>query len=223
MSSLPPCSRSPRDLQAASLHGPFTGLGRLVGLVFCVPLLLASAARVTGNELVDMAGARVGSDREQEYKVKAAFLFKFLRYTTWPESAFETSESPVVVLLIGHEDMRAVVERVLIGTRVGKREVKVQSSDKLGDLDGVHALFFVGLERKERRALIRVLRGESILAIGDAENFAEEGGAANFYLKSGKVRFAVNREVVKDASLSISSELLKLAKIVKTQEQEDER
>ena len=52
------------------------------------------------------------------------------------------------------------------------------------------------------------------LFVGNEEGSAVRGATMGFYSSDGKVRFAVNKQSAKKSKLKISSELLKLAKIV---------
>ena len=56
--------------------------------------------------------------------------------------------------------------------------------------------------------------GKSVLTVGEAENFLQEGGIIKFHLESNKVRFAINNAVAQTAHLVISSKLLRLASSV---------
>jgi hypothetical protein len=69
-------------------------------------------------------------------------------------------------------------------------------------------------EKGRVRSILRALKGTGILTIGDFEGFAEQGGAFNFYLEEGKVRFEINDCAARRENLKISSKLLRLARIV---------
>ena len=52
--------------------------------------------------------------------------------------------------------------------------------------------------------------------MGEDKGFASDGACVNFYYEKKKVRFEMNTDALTLAKLQVSSELLKLAKIVKT-------
>jgi hypothetical protein len=54
-----------------------------------------------------------------------------------------------------------------------------------------------------------------VLTVGDSDGYAARGVIANFYLEENRVRFEINREAAVRARLGISSQLLKLARIVR--------
>jgi hypothetical protein len=53
-----------------------------------------------------------------------------------------------------------------------------------------------------------------VLTIGDTEGYAEQGVMVNFYLEDNMVRIEINIDAARRAGLNISSQLLKLARIV---------
>jgi len=57
-------------------------------------------------------------------------------------------------------------------------------------------------------------RNESILTISEIDDFCTQGGIIQLVPRRGKVRFFINREAADDAGLTLSSQLLKMARIV---------
>ena len=56
------------------------------------------------------------------------------------------------------------------------------------------------------------------MTMGDVSGFAQHGVMINFYMEHNKVRFEINEDRVKDSNLSVSSQLLKLARIVRKEQ-----
>jgi hypothetical protein len=51
--------------------------------------------------------------------------------------------------------------------------------------------------------------------VGDSEGFCQRGGAINFFLEDGRVRFEMNLDVIDSLGLHVSSSLLRLARLVR--------
>jgi hypothetical protein len=58
------------------------------------------------------------------------------------------------------------------------------------------------------------LSGLTAFSISDCNHFARLGGVANFFVQDGRLRFAINVDAARRASLRISSRMLALAQIV---------
>ena len=57
-------------------------------------------------------------------------------------------------------------------------------------------------------------KGHSVLTVGEQEGFAVRGGIVNLTKEKNKVRFEINLDAAKRAGLKMSSQLLKLAKVI---------
>jgi hypothetical protein len=68
-------------------------------------------------------------------------------------------------------------------------------------------------EEKLLPEILTSLKGASVLVVGEGTNFAERGGAIQFFLENNKLRFAVNIDAIQRARLQASSKLLALARI----------
>lgn len=189
-------------------------------LLVVVVALCASpvAARIWQRDVgaVTLREAGVGDDLLPEYRIKAAFLYNFIRYTTWPREAFQGKEQPIELLIVGEDPFGAVLESTFRDKSLHGRKVTFRRSAKVPDEIRAHLVFCNGLSGARLTDLLARCKGSPILLIGDEEGLAERGACASFYIDDNKVRFAINVEAAKKNGLAISSELLKLARIVKT-------
>jgi len=156
------------------------------------------------------------SSEVTEYELKASMLGHFLGYTTWPAGSFESASAPVRLLVVGKDPFGRVLDAALGKKKVGQRSIVVERVAKLPDEITAHAVFCGGLDPAQRLALIDLLARRPVLLVGDAPAFAADGGCVNFYLEGKGVRFEVNPDAAKLAGLSLSSEMMKLARLVKT-------
>lgn len=151
-----------------------------------------------------------------EYKIKAAFLYNFLRYTTWPEGALGKEGKPIELVVVGKNPFGTSLDSTFDKKKVHGRPVHIRYLSKMPKEPSGHLVFATGLSRAEEDQLLKAFKGKPTMLIGDSKGYAERGSCANFYIKDSKVRFQVNPDEVKRNGLEISSQLLKLASIVKT-------
>jgi hypothetical protein len=167
---------------------------------------------------------RPGSDpreeRDLEYKLKAAFLYQFIRYTAWPDTALENERQPIELVIVGKDPFGKLLEATFRKKTLHGRSVVITRLAAVPQAARGHLMFSNGLSPADEDKLIRICRGKPILLLGDGAGFAARGGCGNFFLERNKVRFAINPANVKAAGLAMSSELLKLAKIVHKSEAE---
>lgn len=63
--------------------------------------------------------------------------------------------------------------------------------------------------------ILQKVKHKNILTISDSKGFAYRGVAINFIIVKGKRKFEINTDAIDRAGLRVSSQLLKLAILVK--------
>lgn len=177
---------------------------------------------------------RADSERSQENKIKAAFLFNFMKFVEWPADKMGDVNEPFVVGIIGSKDFieafkpitqRKFHDRSIVLKYFGDYEEfkKAQEADmgqwnrKIEALKRCHLLMFCSCDSGPLDAtseIINALRNFPVLTVGEKDGFLESGGVINFLMEGNKVCFEVNSTAAKANKLKISSNLLRLAKRV---------
>jgi hypothetical protein len=158
-----------------------------------------------------------GSEPEfSEYEVKAAFMFNIPKFVEWPDRDPTENKGAIDLCVLGSDSFGSGLDQIAGKTVKGKR-LLVKRIRSARDVKGCEMLFISGSEKERLNDIIETLKGTHILTIGDTSGYARRGVMINFYIDTGKVRFEINPDSTKTAGLVISAQLLKLAKIVKTE------
>jgi hypothetical protein len=152
------------------------------------------------------------TDRE----VKAAFLFNFPSYVEWPEEAFSAPGEPLVIGILGQDPFGAVLDDLVAGRSVQGHPLTVRRLSRLADAAGVHVVYLGFSDPVDVQFAAATLRDRPVLTVADGERLAEHGAMINLRLRGQKVGFDINLEAADQAGLKLSSQLLKLARIVRT-------
>jgi hypothetical protein len=153
----------------------------------------------------------------REYSIKAAVIYNFAKFTAWPDQAFPAKETPLRFCILGQDPFGETL-KTIVGKSVHGRELQVHRPVDLTDAEDCHLVF---VSRSENGRLPEVLRGlgkRPILTISEIDDFAAVGGMIAIKIPEGKIRFEVNLESARTAGLYLSSRLLGLAKVLRTQE-----
>jgi hypothetical protein len=143
--------------------------------------------------------------------VKAAFLYNFTKFIDWPPSAFAAASSPFVVCAHAGASFRRKLEEILQGEQVRGRPIAIAAVE-VEDARGCH-LLYVSKDAMGRQArILAPLRQTPVLSVGEGRPFLEQGGLIAFVLENDRVRFAVNKRGADAAGLTISSQLLRVAR-----------
>jgi hypothetical protein len=176
---------------------------------FSMPLPAASA-----GEHAFPTPAGTGADGVDEYQLKAAFIGKFVKYVTWPAERLRDGDTPLVVGVVGQDPFGDKLEAAFKNRKPGDRPVLVRRFHGLQDLEAAHVLFVPAREAERLGEILHATKAAGLLLIGESDDFAALGGVINFYLEGDKLRFEINTESAKRQRLKVSSDLLKLARIV---------
>jgi uncharacterized protein DUF4154 len=147
---------------------------------------------------------------EIEYKVKAAFLFNFAKFTQWPATKFTAGE-PLVIGCLSDPEFIDVLEATVANKTVRSRPIVVKRVIGADDLSGIHMLFVGRTKDDKGAALLSRAHEMHVLTVGENEGFTNRGGMIGFVPGDGAVRFAINSREAEGAGLMLSSKLVELA------------
>ena len=147
-----------------------------------------------------------------EYEVKAAFLYNFARFVEWPEAP--AGDGPFVITVLGRDPFGAALDDTLRGKTIGQRRIEIRRASRSEDLAGSRIGFISDSERDRLPAILKSLEASPVLTVGEMDEFAERGGVIRFRVEQDRVRLDINVAAAERARLRISSQLLKLARIV---------
>lgn len=140
-----------------------------------------------------------------EVRVKAAYVYKFAGFVDWPASAFARPDSPLLIGVVGNDDLAAELEAVVAGRSVGSHPLAVRRLGRGGSPAGLHVLYGAGAEGA---ALLAGARGLPLLIVGEADTPA---AMIRFVMADERLRFEVALGPVAPSGLKISARLLAAA------------
>lgn len=147
-----------------------------------------------------------------EVEIKAAYVYNFVKFVTWPEAKLET-ESDFQLCIYGDNPFGTFTEK-FNSLSVQGRNIAVKYPD-ISQISGCNVLFINHAEEKFLPEIISLTSKHPILTISEIEDFTDMGGCVGFLKLGNIVRFDINLEKARSVGLDISSKLLKLANEVK--------
>lgn len=142
--------------------------------------------------------------------LKAAFLFNFVKFTTWPSDVLPEG-APLQMCVVNAQAVGGALSAAVQGRVVVGHAIRVAELTDGAALRGCHVLFVSG-QRAAALKVVALVRDAPVLTVSDLQGFTAEGGVAQFHLQQGQLRFAVGLEAARAARLQISSKLLALAR-----------
>ena len=178
-------------------------------------LELATRIVISGMLALLLSSQAIAEKSEQsvtEYRIKAAFLYNFSRFTNWPDQA-TADNGNFTVCVLGKDPFGEILDS-LAGKKVNNNSVSIRRFTSLDKAEGCQ-LVYVNLPQTDLEKTMSKLKQRPILTVSDMDGFTEAGGSIKFKLVNNKVRFDINIDAARTANLSISSKLLSLATIVR--------
>ncbi len=185
-------------------------------LVLTVVLLISAVAASVQTQF--------SAGQPQEYQVKAAFLFNFIRFVDWPNERKNDSNEPIFMGIIGNDPFGDAFEpsksKPVKGRKIVLNRFKnFAELEKSGELRGeieiirrCHLLFICSSEKDNTKDIIKLLDGSPVLTVGETTNLLEAGGIIRLLTEDKKVCFEINLGAAEQVNLRISSQLNQITK-----------
>lgn len=155
--------------------------------------------------------------------VKAAYVLNFIRFTEWPAEALPEG-APFVVGVSADRVLEDALFRLTDGQQIRGRRIRVIRLRTTRDLADCHLVYLDGEITVNEEPAVPV--AEALAAIGDRpvltvsshDEFLSRGGMLNLYRDGSNLRFEIAPDRAAAAGLRFSSQLLRLARIVRSPE-----
>ena len=134
-------------------------------------------------------------------KLKAAYIFKFIPFITW--------EHGNTITLIGAQEDELLNS---LNELVSKKEnIRIFKYTKHQN----YSIVYLNCEHKLSQKELLEYQESSTLLISSCEGDIDNGVMINFVVVDEKLKFKINNTSAKNSKIKISSQLLKLALVVK--------
>ncbi len=171
----------------------------------------------------ELSNAPAEEKRHTEYEVKAAILYKLTKFIDWSCTEIEgEGKGDFRVGVLGEDPFGELLDKTLKNQKVGGRRIRIARAARAEDLRACRIVFVSRSEQDRFREIAKELAEYCTLTVADGEGFAEQGGMVNLLRKGDKIGFEINVDATKAAGLEVNSQLLKLARIVRTAEERTE-
>lgn len=164
--------------------------------------------------LAGSARAALARDDDLEVKVKAAFLFNFAKFTTWPASKVRDTGDTLLLCVLGGGAIRDVLKDTVRGRSVGGHPIDVVQSLRSEELRRCHIVYLSTTDDIRIAQELDALASNGVLTVHEAAE-AKPGGVIRFFISdAGRVRFEINITAATREQLALSSKLLEVSLVV---------
>jgi hypothetical protein len=166
-----------------------------------------------GAVAVSAISAGIGAQqRNIEYEVKAAFLYNFLTFVHWPESAFAGPGAPFRLCIVGQDPFGSALEALVNGESVGTHRTSLERLTEDQSASACHVAFVSKNDDDRLETIVRVTEKRSVLVVGETPRLNQLCGGIAFAVEGDRVRFDINLPALTGRGLRVSSKLLRVAR-----------
>ena len=137
-----------------------------------------------------------------------------MNYIEWPQSSFSSSLDPFVISVLGRSPLVSELKKIMSQKTMSGKKIIIRNGDEPEQLEKSQVVLVLGDDLNLLDQTLKKIKGLNVLLISRSEGFCQHGVMINFYVESSRLRFEVNLSALQNANLKVSSQLLKLARIV---------
>lgn len=156
-----------------------------------------------------------------EYELKAAYILNFLKFIDYPSSSFQALSDTIYIGVYNGIEFYNSLSEVSKNRTINNKTIKIININNINEeyVKKFHIIFIAYENKNKLLQTIEYFNNTHVLLIGNnIKNFCELGGVINFTPQYHTKRFEINVTSAQRKNITISSKLLKLAKIVEESE-----
>jgi uncharacterized protein DUF4154 len=151
-----------------------------------------------------------------DQQVKAVFVFNFSHFVEWPAGTYTSPAQPFVIGVLGSDALVAQLNEAVRGERVDTHPLLVRQFRSADEIVPCQILFIAQAEGAQLERILAAVDGKRTLTVSDLEGASQRGVMIQFFNANNRVRLRINVDALRTAGLTVSSNLLRPAEIVRT-------
>jgi len=178
-------------------------------------IVVLRCATAVAMWLLCAVSSALGQQKPSEYRVEAVYLYNFGRFIEWPAKVTAAKTGSFTICVLGQDPFGSSLDATVAGEMIGNQSVvsrRISSPQESSDCQ----IVFISLSEANRlNKIIEALDKSSVLTVSDIPQFSRRRGMIQFVLEENRIHFEVNLTATQRAGLTLSSELLKVATVVR--------
>lgn len=146
-----------------------------------------------------------------EYELKAAYLYNFALFTTWPPDKMPDDGSAIVFCVLAQDAQTASISG-LQAKKIRDRSILMRQIASPEEGRGCHVLFVGAGGAEAMPKVLEAVRDSGTLTVTDVADPTRKEAVISMAIENGRLAFDVNLFNARRARLTLSSKLLKLAR-----------
>lgn len=154
----------------------------------------------------------VSTASAQSEKLHTVFIYNFTKHIEWPA---EYRDGNFVIGVLGNSPIINELKTLASARNVSGQPMEVKKFTDVDDITQCHILYIPQDQSDEIGAVLEKVKDYNTLIVTDKKGLARAGSAINFLVDGSKQKFELNKSNATKYGLKVSSDLERLAIIVK--------
>lgn len=150
-----------------------------------------------------------------EEQLKAVFIFNFSHFVSWPPQSFATPTEPFVIGVLGGEAIATQLEEAVRDEKVDAHPLVVRRLRPGEEIPACRILYIDRSLGGQLEQVLALVRQRDTLTVSDLEGAARRGVTIELANEKNRIRLVINTDTAHEAGLTISSNLLRLARVAR--------
>lgn len=162
--------------------------------------------------LISLTTNSACAEESLEYKIKAAYLYNFTKFISWPETPVATFN----ICVVGVDPFKDLLNGLETKNVQGK-PIRILRYSSLSQVKDCQIVYFDNTDSLPNIVLPNALLVGNLnnsLTVSSQPFFAESGGMIGFVLEEEKVKLHINLKALKQSGLGISAKLIEVSTLV---------
>lgn len=142
----------------------------------------------------------------QNEKVKAIFLYNFIKNVEWPQAG---NQGELVIGVVGSNAMKAELESIT-SSRAGSQSIKVKVFSSMDEVTNCQMVYVAPNKTSQIAQLSSKLGNQSTLIVSDGRGGINQGAGINFTIADDKLKFEISKQRIEQNGMKVSSTLVKM-------------
>lgn len=143
--------------------------------------------------------------KNQEYELKAQFIYNFAAYIEWP---IIYNGTDFVIGVAGDDAAVKKIKEVIGGKKVGGKKLKIEKYDKVTNY---HIVYVTSSSSSNFASLKNEARKNKTILVTDDDALFDFGAHISFIMNGDKIRYTLNKPAIEKVGLKVSTELMRFS------------
>ena len=159
--------------------------------------------------LVLVNPSRANEQRFNETELKAAYLYNFAYFVTWPET-----NRDFLFCSYANSPVTTILARLIVGERVHDRAIQLLIDPVPAQLHECHVIYIPAQQERILAATLEFVRAFPVLTVSDIADFEDRGGMIRLATEDMRIQPVIRLKNVTRSGLGISSKLLRSSRVI---------